>query len=167
MFPDLPKTIKKIDAAYERPDGMIVLFTGNKYWVYDGKKFIENSPKSLTEDYGLPSSLDSVDAVQVWAKNGKTYIYKEDMFWRYNETTKLIDEGYPKHMGRWRGVPYNLDAATTWKGITYFFRDKLYWKFDNNWIITTDESPLPSPQRWLGCPEDENTFSQLFDRNYE
>lgn len=26
-----------------------------------------------------------------------------------------MDPGYPKHMGRWRGVPENLDAATTWK----------------------------------------------------
>lgn len=28
MFPQLPKDIKKVDAAYQRPDGMIILFTG-------------------------------------------------------------------------------------------------------------------------------------------
>lgn len=45
---------------------------------------------------------------------GKTYIYKADRFWRYNETSKTLDEGYPLHMERWRGVPVDLDAATTW-----------------------------------------------------
>lgn len=45
---------------------------------------------------------------------GKTYLYKGERFWRYNETSKTIDEGYPLRMDRWRGVPENLDAATTW-----------------------------------------------------
>lgn len=26
-----------------------------------------------------------------------------------------MDSGYPKHMEKWRGVPHNIDAATTWK----------------------------------------------------
>lgn len=26
-----------------------------------------------------------------------------------------MDPGYPRHIERWRGVPENLDAATTWK----------------------------------------------------
>lgn len=89
MFP-LPKHVKKIDAAYERPDGMIVLFTGCNYkqkfnnrilikkfliltgkvfWVYDGTEFIENSPKPLTT-YGIEKYIPKLDAVQVWAKNG-------------------------------------------------------------------------------------------------
>lgn len=33
MFPDLPKHIQSVDAAYERLDGMMVLFTG-KYFTY-------------------------------------------------------------------------------------------------------------------------------------
>lgn len=45
----------------------------------------------------------------------KTYFYKSDRFWRYNETIKMMDPGYPRHIERWRGVPENIDAATTWK----------------------------------------------------
>ncbi|CAH1378861.1 unnamed protein product [Tenebrio molitor] len=154
MFPDLPPTVKAIDAAYERPDGMIVLFTGPQFWVYDGTSFVENSPRPLS-DYGLPTTLDKIDAVQVWGRNGKTYFYKQDHFWRYNEGNKEMDEGYPRHMERWRGVPHDLDAATTWKGVTHFFKGKLYWKFDNDWVVITEHSPLPTPQLWLGCPEDD------------
>mgnify|MGYP005986141753 CR=1 FL=1 len=71
MFPDLPTSIDQIAAAYERPDGMIVLFTGDMFWVYDGKSFVENSPKPLSY-YGLPPNIDKIDAVQNWARNGKS-----------------------------------------------------------------------------------------------
>lgn len=49
----------------------------------------------------------------------KTYFYRRERFWRYNETAKTMDPGYPLHMERWRGVPENLDAATTWKDGQY------------------------------------------------
>lgn len=87
--------------------------SGNQYWVSDGDNFVEGSPRPLT-DYGLPAILDKIDAAQVWKKNGKTYFYRNEMFWRYNETSKLLDPGYPHHIKRWRGVPGDLDAATTW-----------------------------------------------------
>ncbi|CAH2006887.1 unnamed protein product [Acanthoscelides obtectus] len=113
MFPDIPNHIKNIDAAYQRPDGMIILFTE------------------------------------------KTYFYKNDRFWRYNETSKRMDPGYPLHMERWRGVPLDLDAAITWTdGYTYFFKDDSFWKFDNDWVITTEESPMPTAQVWFGCPRE-------------
>ncbi|KAL1490885.1 hypothetical protein ABEB36_011564 [Hypothenemus hampei] len=153
MFPKLPENITKIDAAYQRPDGNIVFFTGTLVWIFNGFEFIEDSPLSLTH-YELPEYLDSVDAVQTWAKNGKTYIYKRDRFWRYNEKTKTMDAGYPMSMERWKGVPNDLDAAISWKdGVTYFFKGDLFWKFDNNWITTTEESPLPVSPIWLGCQE--------------
>lgn len=69
MFPNLPKHIKNIDAAYQRPDGMIILFTGQIFWIYDGRDFIDGSPRPLS-DYGLPEDLKSIDAVQLWARNG-------------------------------------------------------------------------------------------------
>ncbi|KAF5303470.1 hypothetical protein FQA39_LY09933 [Lamprigera yunnana] len=113
MFP-LPRTVLKLDAVYERPDGMIVLFSGNQVWVYNGREFIENSPQPLTK-YDIKDGIENIDAALSWGKNGKTYIFKDDRFWRYNEETQKLDKGYPMHVERWRGVPQNLDAATTWK----------------------------------------------------
>ncbi|CAG9819280.1 unnamed protein product [Phaedon cochleariae] len=167
MFPMLPSSIKKVDAAYQRADGKIVIFTGTVFWVYDGENFIEGSPKPLMH-YGLPNYLNGIDAVHTWRRNGKTYFFKNERFWRYNEDTKTMDSGYPMHMSRWRGVPEYLDAATTWKdGATYFFKGGLFWKIDNNWVKTTDESPLPSPQVWFGCAEDSNNLLQWFSRSRE
>lgn len=154
MFPSLPDHIRRIDAAYERPDGMIILFIGKEVWIYDGYEFVENSPLPLSS-YGLPDTLDKVDAVQIWSKNAKTYLYRGDYFWRFNETSKTMDSGYPRDMSKWRGVPSYLDAAVTWKdGLTYFFKGNEFWKFDNSWVIVTDTSPMPIPQLWLGCPKE-------------
>ncbi|CAH0555740.1 unnamed protein product [Brassicogethes aeneus] len=83
MFRTLPKYIEKIDAAYERPDGMMVLFTD------------------------------------------KTYLYKNDRFWRYNESTRALDKGYPQSMERWRGVPSHLDAVTSWNGGDLLFQGQI------------------------------------------
>ncbi|KAK5644318.1 hypothetical protein RI129_005618 [Pyrocoelia pectoralis] len=152
MFP-LPESVHKIDAVYERPDAMIVLFTGNQFWVYNGNVFVEDSPQPLSK-YGLPDDLDKIDAVINWPKNGKTYLFKNDRMWRFNENTKTLDAGYPMHIQRWRGVPEYLDAAMSWTdGKTYFFKGKLYWAFDDTWVSVTETSPLPMPQLWLGCPE--------------
>ncbi|KAK4875222.1 hypothetical protein RN001_011644 [Aquatica leii] len=154
MFP-LPSTVLKLDAIYERPDGMIILFSDNQFWVYNGIEFIENSPQPLSK-YGIAEYVDKIDAALNWEKNGKTYLFKDDRFWRYNEETQTLDEGYPMHIDRWRGVPEKLDAATTWKdGKTYFFKGKFYWAYDTVWASVTDSSPLPAPQTWLGCPEKE------------
>ncbi|XP_044753989.1 matrix metalloproteinase-25-like isoform X2 [Coccinella septempunctata] len=152
MFFHLPQTIKKIDAAYQRPDGDMILFAGDLYWVYDGTNFVENSPRNI-QDYGVPSGISGVDAVQTWGRNGKTYLYKGDRFWRFNETSRTPDPGYPQHIEKWGGIPKNIDAATTWKdGKTYFFKDDLYWTFDNYWGVATSDSPRSSTKEWLGCP---------------
>lgn len=73
MFPGLPKSVRKIDAAYQKPNGNIVLFTDNQVWIFSGFEFVENSPQPLTY-YGLPDYLDSIDAVQTWHRNGITSV---------------------------------------------------------------------------------------------
>jgi hypothetical protein len=86
-------------------------------------------------------------------------IHSKDMYWRYNETTRQMDPGYPHNISRWRGVPSDLDAAMTWTdGFTYFFKGRLFWRFDNIMIKTDDHYPLPAPQHWVGCPEKPDTI---------
>jgi hypothetical protein len=53
----------------------LCVFTGKKFWVYNGDNFTEGSPRPLT-DYGLPPVIDKIDAVLVWKKNSKTFLYR-------------------------------------------------------------------------------------------
>ncbi|XP_055375270.1 matrix metalloproteinase-2-like [Condylostylus longicornis] len=153
MFPFLPQSIDKIDAAYERNyDSAIILFTGNQYWVYNGYQLQENSPRPLS-DYGIPQNISSINAAMYWPKNYKTYLFGSTEFWRYDDNSKSLDDGYPKSMSRWIGIPENIDAAATIpNGKTYFFKGNIYWLYNNVWIRPEPGYPRRASNAWLGCP---------------
>ncbi|XP_067834992.1 matrix metalloproteinase-17-like isoform X3 [Heptranchias perlo] len=108
----LPADLKKIDSVYERlTDNKIVFFIGAQYWVFTNTAVERDYPRRIS-DFGL--SVDSVDAVFVWAHNGKTYFFKGDRFWRYDERRRKMDTGYPKKVSLWEGIPPGLDDIMGW-----------------------------------------------------
>ena len=91
-----PSSVERIDAVYERSDGNILFFSGDLFWISDGNYFIGNmlqyisldsnlssddSPRPLS-DLGLPHTLTSIDAIFIWGKNKKTYIFAGNQYWR-------------------------------------------------------------------------------------
>ncbi|TRY71103.1 hypothetical protein TCAL_13422 [Tigriopus californicus] len=114
MFSGFPDEVDHIDALYERPtDGAIVFFSGNQYWIYNGYQFIENTPLPLSY-LGLPTDVKKLDTAFVWGKNEKTYFFRENIYWRFDEYARRIEDGYPFKIGhRWHGVPNNLQAVFT------------------------------------------------------
>jgi hypothetical protein len=62
----------------------LIFATGNQVWVYDGNRFEPDSPGSLS-DLGLPTGLDRLDAAFVWGKNEKTYFFKNNLYWKYDD----------------------------------------------------------------------------------
>lgn len=94
-----------------------------------------------------------MDDVFVWGKNGKTYFFYENLYWRFDENNKAIDSGYPQDLSRWNGIPWNIDAVLTspFDGVTYFFKDEKYWAFDDYSVsvqkkLGEDVSPF-----WYNC----------------
>lgn len=115
IFTKLPAHVTYIDAVYERPtDGSIILFNGNQYWAFDGNDFVDGSPRPIS-DYGFNENVTKIDAAMVWSKNGLTYLFAGKKFVRYDEVTKRIDNNnYPANISdKWRGIPNNIDAATS------------------------------------------------------
>lgn len=39
--------------------------------------------------------------------------------------------------------------------MTYFFKNNSYWRFQDDVLRVSENSPLPAAQVWLGCPEPE------------
>ena len=94
-----------------------------------------------------------------------------------------MDPGYPHDLSRWRGITSDIDAAMQWtdgifkflfffllkthffgllklvylfvmfKGRTYFFKNKMFWRFDDTLVRTDMRYPQEAPPFWLGCPE--------------
>jgi len=53
---------------------------------------------------------------------------KGSQYYRYNTYTDRADEGYPRNISVWRGLPQRIDASLQYNGITYFFADGLYYR---------------------------------------
>ncbi|KAG7157008.1 matrix metalloproteinase-17-like [Homarus americanus] len=153
LFPALPAFLKKVDAVYERDtDSSIVFFIGKYYYVHDGNRLVEDSPRPLT-DLGLPEIQTSIDAAFYWPRAKKTYFFSKNWYFRYNDTARQMDSGYPKDISKWNGLPGDLDDAFTWTdGQSYFLRGYQFWKFDNVKIKPAAGYPKEAPQYWAQCP---------------
>lgn len=76
-------------------------------------------PRSL-EEWGMHTMegrpLERVEAVFVWAHNGKTYVFSGGEFWRFDEggQDRKLEGGYPKMASLWTGVPSDPDDIISW-----------------------------------------------------
>ena len=68
---------------------------GQQYWISDGDRFF--SPQALSS-LGLPEYVDRIDDVFVWGKNEKTYFFYKNLYWRYNEVTKVCIKLYKSYV---------------------------------------------------------------------
>ena len=109
-------------------------------------------PRNLTE-LNLPTEVHDVDAAVEWGANGELYIFKGEMFWRYNNNKKSIDPGYPKPIHSVLSkLPNHLDAALQWKnGKTYFFKGTQYYALDDASVRIRSGYPKLISTYWMGC----------------
>ena len=107
---------------------------------------------AISKKFMLDPSVDSIDAAFVWGANGKTYLFKDDMYWRYNEAFNSLDMGYPVSINNsWEGIPNNIDSAMTWiNGKTYFFKGRGFQIFDKNMAVANFE-PMATNMYWMKC----------------
>ena len=123
-----------------------------RYFRYHGHRLVEG-PAQI-EEYGLPSDLRDMDAA-VSFSDGRTYFFKKDKYWKYDERKKAIVEGYPKLIKDfWRGIPDNIDAALqTPEGDVYFFKGLQYYKLKLFGHTTYPGYPKPIGPYWLKCKD--------------
>ncbi|XP_030848086.1 matrix metalloproteinase-24 [Strongylocentrotus purpuratus] len=151
----------KVDASYERHDGKIVFLKGSHYWVYEGVDMDPDYPRPLRE-LGLPADIDGA---LPWGQTGKTYFFKGDVYYRYDEFDHRMDKGYPKLIKEnWLGVPINIDAVFrhydgySWN--TYFIRHRRYWQFDESRGQVDLGFPRNFGVDWMGCKEEDAKVDQ-------
>ena len=65
-------------------------------------------PQALSNWRGLPSKIDGMF---VWS-NGYMYVFSGEFYYRFNQTTQTVCQGYPKTISSyWQGIPNNIDAV--------------------------------------------------------
>eukprot|EP00057_Strongylocentrotus_purpuratus_P032770 XP_788786.3 PREDICTED: matrix metalloproteinase-18 [Strongylocentrotus purpuratus] len=94
-----------VDSAFVwSRNGGIYFTKGNQYYRYTGR---ENSfyPQPLSHFRGLPS--DGVDAAFQYS-NSITYFFKGSDYYRFNDSTVMVDNGYPLNTAiQWLGCDPN------------------------------------------------------------
>nr|XP_057918492.1 matrix metalloproteinase-17 [Doryrhamphus excisus] len=166
----LPPGTDRIDAVYERKsDSSIIFFIGSQYWVFKDTVAMSGYPRPLS-DWGMRRKsgavVDRVDAAFIWAHNGKTYLFSEGEFWRFDETRKdqqVIGEpepGYPRDNDLWTGVPSHMDDIISWgEGDAYFFKDNHYWVIKSGGLDQDVVIPNSIGVDWLRCPATTPSFA--------
>uniref|UniRef100_A0A4W5NZY9 Matrix metallopeptidase 25a n=1 Tax=Hucho hucho TaxID=62062 RepID=A0A4W5NZY9_9TELE len=153
----LPLRLDRIDTVYERSDGHIVFFIGAQYWVFKDRASLPGYPRSL-EEWGMRTmegrSLERVEAVFVWAHNGKTYVFSGGEFWRFDEggQDRKLEGGYPKMASLWTGVPSDPNDIISWgDGDAYFFKDTSYWVLKRGGLDQGSITPKSTAVDWMKC----------------
>ncbi|XP_040923179.1 matrix metalloproteinase-17 isoform X2 [Toxotes jaculatrix] len=172
----LPPGTNKIDAVYERKsDSRIIFFIGSQYWVFKDTEVMKGYPRPLSE-WGMRTKrgklVDRVDAAFIWAHNGKTYVFSEGEFWRFDESrkgeevTRKLEPGYPRDNGLWEGVPTRMDDVITWgDGDAYFFKDNLFWILKSGGLNQDVVTPKSIAVHWLRCPAPPSAHPPTNPRN--
>uniref|UniRef100_A0A3B3QPV8 Matrix metallopeptidase 11a n=1 Tax=Paramormyrops kingsleyae TaxID=1676925 RepID=A0A3B3QPV8_9TELE len=120
---------KRIDAAFEDIFGMIWFFQGHNFWVYNAESRVRG-PESV-KSLGVPVS--DIQATFTWSKtkDRRTYFFKDDKYWIFDPSNKMVESPHPYSTQNWRGFPSNIDAAfQDQQGYANVLSGRQYWKFD-------------------------------------
>lgn len=86
---------KSVSAAFVwGGNGKIHIFKGNHFYIFNERtEKIKGGKRTIRDKWhGIPTSVTS--AFQ-W-KNGKTYFFRGDKYWRFDDSTLQKERGYPK-----------------------------------------------------------------------
>lgn len=160
--------VRPINTACFYSDGYTYFFggvDGKYYYNWDTKNRTMSSPKLIENKFGrLPNNLD---ASFTWGFDNKTYFFKGNYVYLYDDNNLTIKEGYPKSINEvFPGIQENIDAVFTWNkdNTTYFFKDKFVYKYDDKNRKVAIGYPRNIVDRFPGAPEKlDAIFSDLIN----
>jgi len=115
---------------------MVEAYDGVTY-VFDGNKIYENG--TLTSAWsGLPAK--DLDAALTWESSDETYFFKGIKYWKFKGDQ--LENGYPKVISSWDGLPTNIEAAKEFgqnEGLDFILR------------LDKEGSKEETANWWFGC----------------
>lgn len=161
----LPETLTKIDAAYERADGRLMLFSGRQYWIFEDNRIsieLDGStyPRNIST-LGLPSHIHQIDAAFLWSYNRQAYLVSSNLYWALDERWNRVNTyDYPRDMTMWQGIDIPLDDAfVDLSGSTYFFKGLDFWRLNDTSMESAIDYPRSINTEWLYCDKPRSSSS--------
>ncbi len=158
----------KVDAAFFDPsDGATYVFREDRVARFRNLQIEPGYPKLITEEFGGGAPDRDVDAALLWGGNGHLYLFRGDLYWKYNFAKGEVEHSYPRRVSQhWHGVPTPLGSSLRWRnGKSYFFdRAGNYYRFDDDALSVDRKAPVPFPRTvgrwWFGCDRREGSASK-------
>lgn len=102
------------------------------------------------------NAVRRVDAVIKWQRNNKVYFFTGDKYWRYDESRRMFDCGYPRLITpAWRGLKGKIDSAYSShdQKVTFFTEGDNYYLFDDKLVHVKEGYPKSLKKTLLKCEE--------------
>ncbi|MBN3309047.1 MMP28 protein, partial [Amia calva] len=151
-WPQLPPAIEA--AAVSPTDGKIYFFRGGRYWRYTGGTLDTGFPKRSSLA-GLPRHPD---CAFYYPPLGRMVLLKGRRYSVLNLRSPGPEPYYPRGLADWRGVPQGANGAA-WRpdGQLYFFKDRLFWRFDPARVRAVSSGDWAHELDWTGCQRSRGT----------
>ncbi|XP_018422823.1 PREDICTED: collagenase 3-like [Nanorana parkeri] len=124
-----------------------------KYWIINDGDLAKDLPKDISQ-LGFPDSIKKIDAAVHNKRTGKTYFFKGDKYWSYDEEKQKMDAGFPKLMSTgFPGIGKRILSAFEKNGDIYFLDGHRMYQFSTakNRVIQVFKR-----NRWFKCLKKEN-----------
>nr|XP_005998667.2 PREDICTED: matrix metalloproteinase-18-like [Latimeria chalumnae] len=118
-WPSIPSNI---DAAYDNVEkDAILIFKGSRYWAIHHHDILDGYPKSIY-NFGFPETIKKIDAALHFGKMRETLFFVGNKYWKYIETQKQFEEGFPRLIkDDWPGINDKIDAAVSHRDTLNYF----------------------------------------------
>ncbi|XP_071758971.2 vitronectin b [Centroberyx gerrardi] len=176
----LPCSARPFDAFLQLKNGSIYAFRGEYFFELDDSSVLPGYPKLIKDVWGISGPIDA--AFTRINCQGKTYIFKGNKYWRFEDN--VLDEDYPRDISvGFDKVPDDVDAAFAipapghhGKEKVYFFKGDQYYQYEfkhqpshEECVRMTRSSPSVLFTRYtdLYCDQTwEDLFTQLFEGSF-
>ncbi|XP_077396466.1 vitronectin a [Festucalex cinctus] len=159
---------RPFDAFMQLKNGSIFAFRGEYFFELDQKTVLPGYPKLIKDVWGISGPIDA--AFTRVNCHGKTYIFKGNKYWRFDNG--VLDEDYPRAISvGFDDIPDHVDAAFALPAHSHNGREKVYF-FKADQYYTYEFLHQPSHEECVTMSEMSPStlfrrYTNMYSSNYE
>uniref|UniRef100_A0A3Q2VPE1 Vitronectin a n=1 Tax=Haplochromis burtoni TaxID=8153 RepID=A0A3Q2VPE1_HAPBU len=159
---------RPFDAFMQIKNGSIYAFRGEYFFELDQKAVLPGYPKLIKDVWGISGSIDA--AFTRINCQGKTYIFKGNKYWRFDNG--VLDDDYPRYINvGFDRIPDHVDAAFALPAHSHHGKEKVYF-FKGDQYYVYEFLHQPSHEECIKMSESSPStpfrrYTDVYYNNYE